>query len=216
MKKFLSISTAALFMLLLLIGIGLAEFEETPLPEILSRTPPLPEPSEAVPISAPIMYDLLEISQCNLFDPRRGKAKQTDNAADNQQNHPPEFILAGICMMDAAAGAIIEKKRQAQSGATDKKRYFKIGDEVADGFVLARVNERGVTLQREHESLDLTVGRNRFGEQAKKFQISIEQQIQADKQTETTVVPQTGDADASSAVPAKPEPLPPPGQKFTK
>lgn len=192
MKLFLSISTAVLLLLLLLIGVGLAGFEETPLPEILTQTPPLPELSAVAVASAPAGYDLLEMSQRNLFDPLRGKAKPAAPEAGNVQTQAPKFTLVGICTMDDGAGAIIEKTQQAQENSAGEKRYFKIGDEVADGFVLEEVTEKGVTLKRENERLELTVGRTRFGEQAKKFQISLEQQAQADKQPETLVAVPAG------------------------
>lgn len=192
MKLFLSISTAVLLLLLLLIGVGLAGFEETPLPEILTQTPPLPELSAVTVISAPAGYDLLELSQRNLFDPLRGKAKPATAEAENAQNQAPKFTLVGICMMDDGAGAIIEKTQPTQVSGAGEKRYFKTGDEVADGFILNEVGESGVTLKRDNERLELAIGRTRFGEQAKKFQISLEQQAQADKQPETLVAAPAG------------------------
>lgn len=192
MKLFLFISTAVLLLLLLLIGIGLARFEETPLPEVLLQTPSLPELPAMKAVSSPAGYDLLEMTARSLFDPLRGKAKPAAPEAGNVQTQAPKFTLVGICTMDDGAGAIIEKTQQAQGNSAGEKRYFKFGDEVADGFVLEEVTEKGVTLKRENERLELTVGRTRFGEQAKKFQISLEQQIQTDKQPETIVVAPAG------------------------
>ncbi|WP_176014988.1 hypothetical protein [Victivallis sp. Marseille-Q1083] len=192
MKLFLSIAMVILAILLLLIGIGLVGFEETPLPEILTQTPPLPELPAVKAVSSPAGYDLLEMTARSLFDPLRGKAKPATAEAENAQNQAPKFILVGICMMDDGAGAIIEKMQQAPGNSAGEKRYFKTGDEVADGFILNEVGESGVTLKRDNERLELAIGRTRFGEQAKKFQISLEQQAQADKQPETLVAAPAG------------------------
>jgi len=169
MKYFLIGGTFILFFLAMFFIVKLLNFRETPCPPEIALTPALPTPSEHLVDQQPQLFSLPEIEQHNIFDPLRGKA-----ASEQVQATPntvaPKFILIGICVLDDVQTAIIELGNNQKTA----KRYFKVGDEVAEGYVLASVATNKAVLKKNNEVLNLSAGRERQSGTSGKLSISIE------------------------------------------
>lgn len=182
MKKFYILLNILLLVAAVLLLNAHFSLKPAPPEKALKRTPklkkntarPLPPKRQKLPSAA-------EISRHNLFDPLRGKQEKQEAAKTTQPiMNKPKLELVGICRFGAVAGAIIIDKgvsrspryrrrstRNRNSSPTaknkPKKRYFKLGEAVSNGFSLKDIKTDTVTLQRGHETMELKLGRSRFG-----------------------------------------------------
>ncbi len=166
MKRGLWIACLALMALAAWLGWCHWMFAASPPDEELSQTPHAGADVTVSAPTAPVALDTELMKNTNLFDPERGRAKvaETGNAAPPER---PNFELVGICSLGDSSGAIIDRKNEVGGDPKKVRRYYVLGSEVGNGFILDTVTDQMVILRRDGEVLELKVGRSRFGEQAK-------------------------------------------------
>lgn len=162
MKHFLyaSVTVAALLAVILLAALW--KFSPVTVPEELLSIPESPPPG--VPVAIPLVEcDIAAVCAGNVFDPLRGKAaSETEDKIDpNRPQNKPRFELIGIGVFDDQAGAVIANTNGNPREAG--KRYFRIGENVGDGYGVTEIGDGKVVLMRGSEKLELTVGGDKAG-----------------------------------------------------
>ncbi len=178
MKRFYLTANVILVLAAALLLLGHFNFKPSPPDKALKRTvmPSVTSGEKVEKESAPQAFPPPDMQEKNLFDPQRGKAPATGDMTAMPQNMPP-LELIGICCLGESLGAIIVEKglpmaataRQPGRGndrKNVKKRYFKQGEEVMNGYCLNEIDTDKVILKRGHDVIELKVGRERFAAQS--------------------------------------------------
>jgi len=174
MKRFYLIINLILGIATALLLLGHVYFKPAPPDKALKRTPSVMASGSAATAPALVLKlpTATAIQEKNIFDPQRGKATgagEKDNMAFSANR--PQLDLIGICRIGETAGAIIvEKGAPHGGGAGDpgnvKKRYFKQGETVVGGYLLANIEAEKVTLKSGNEVMELKMNRDRSSAQA--------------------------------------------------
>lgn len=108
--------------------------------------------------------------QKNLFDPSRGGHDEDGKKDEPASRERSELELVGICKFGNYAGAIISVKNASQRTARqpvkpgekkpDEKppkarKFYKQGERVGNGYLLAKINDDSVVLSRDNEEIVL-------------------------------------------------------------
>lgn len=105
---------------------------------------------------------LAAVKSKNIFSPARGGEPDTENPERNPKSAPPQFELVGICSINDEAGAIIDLKNTARTNGNKARRYYAVGENVYDGFILESVSDKSAVLKRKNEVLQLKIDYSRF------------------------------------------------------
>ncbi len=149
-------------------------FKETPLDASLKWEWVAPEAETKKNTIPSAVTNIMQVKQKNIFHPLRG-LMTTEKSERGNRSAPPKFELIGICSIGDVSGAIINFSNPQQRNASSKtqRRYYALGSEVWEGFILDSVAENSVILIRGNETLELKVMRSRFS-------------MEVDKNTKTT------------------------------
>ncbi|MDD3119408.1 MAG: hypothetical protein PHQ27_09530 [Victivallales bacterium] len=163
-KMYLIVNTILLIAAGLLVA-GHLDFRPSPPDKALRQTPMpiLPQEETVLPAPPPSSPPPESIQQRNIFDPARGQPREEEDQA-TVRHKLPDMELIGICRLGTTLGAIIAPKnyhRPGMGGQASRKRYFKINEEVLNGYVLNAIETNRVILQRGQEHLELHIGRKR-------------------------------------------------------
>ncbi len=162
----------------------------------LNSTPKLMKKVKNIP--AAIKNDPINIEEIvgnNPFHPQRGqKENKSPSPPEEPQTPPPrnqpKFDLVGICKLGDTAGAIIipkgvvrrthrsvgRRRHASRSRSTDhyshqnKQHFFKLNDEVSDGYKLVTVTQTSATLQSSSGKIELKIEHTRFDQESKTAQ----------------------------------------------
>ncbi|MGE4301845.1 MAG: hypothetical protein AB7F40_09625 [Victivallaceae bacterium] len=162
MKHFLYASVTVATLLAIILLAALWNFSSGTVPAELLAMPETP-PTAATGIVPVAECDVAAVCAGNVFDPLRGKAPpETEDKIDpNRPQNKPRFELIGIGVFDDQAGAVIANTNGNPQEAG--KRYFRIGENVGDGYGVTEIGDGKVVLMRGNEKLELTVGGDKAG-----------------------------------------------------
>lgn len=105
----------------------------------------------------------------NIFSPTRGRQSSNDNTHIKDKTPVPKFELIGICSIDTTSGAVVDLKGVSDSNKKHKRRYYRLGTEISNGFILDSIGENSVILKRKNETIELKISRSRHGEKNHKM-----------------------------------------------
>ncbi len=117
---------------------------------------------------------LSSLWQKNLFDPSRGGRGEDGKKDEPASRERSELELVGICKFGNYAGAIIsvknasqrapqqapkpgEKKPASAEKPPKARKFYKQGERVGNGYLLAKINDDSVVLSRDNEEIVLTI-----------------------------------------------------------
>ncbi len=155
-----------LFLLLAIAGLGTAYWRYRPEPPdrcLEWKTPEIAAGYLSPPESPPVQPAV--ITGKNLFSPNRGAEAAAAEPDAPGRAAPPRFELVGLCSIGEDSGAIIEVKSVASGGKNGNqvRRYFPIGAEVFNGYILDSATGTTAILKRKNEILELKIDRSRHG-----------------------------------------------------
>ena len=170
---------------------------------------------------------LSSLWQKNLFDPSRGGHDEEGKKDEPNSRERSELELVGICKFGNYAGAIISVKNASQRIArqlqplkpgekkpdiTEKppksRKYYKQGERVGNGYLLAKINDDSVVLSRDNEEVVLKM------EYADKHSIKRIAKTEESKNEKMPETPGNKEEKAPSEIKGKlPGPPPPPPMK---
>ena len=168
---------------------------------------------------------LSSLWQKNLFDPSRGGHDEEGKKDEPNSRERSELELVGICKFGSYAGAIISIKNASQKAArqqlkpgekkpdtaekpTKARKYYKQGERVGNGYLLAKINDDSVVLSRDNEEVVLKM------EYADKHSIKRIAKTEESKSEKMPGIPGDKEEKAKPEIKGKlPGPPPPPSMK---